>query len=153
MIFLTGPGVRFVPTGALESKYFWLLFLVMVIVCILFKDKLQPLADAKTSDLLKSAFGQKPGAPKITYSSNGRSGQVQYRSKEGNFDMYYELGGSDVVAGINVPSPNDWVAKTGIPLERRDEVLHFIGQQVVKDQTTNGRGSFKIEGNFLNIYA
>jgi hypothetical protein len=38
------------------------------------------------------------------------------------------------------------------PLARRDEVLNFIGHQVVKDQTTGGRDYFKIEENWLNIY-
>lgn len=126
---------------------------MLVIASILFKNKLQRLANMKTYDLFKSPFGEKSDAPKISYSSDGRCGQVHYRSKAGNFDMYYEFGGGDVVAGINVPSPKDWVAQTGIPLEQREEVLNLIGQQVVKDQTTNGRGSFKIEGNFLNIYA
>lgn len=152
-IFLTGPGVRYVPNDVFQSKFFWVALVVLVIASILFKNKLQRLANMKTSDLFKSPVGQKSEAPKISYSSNGRSGQVHYRSNAGNFDMYYEFGGGDVVAGINVPSPKDWEAKTGIPLEQREEVLNIIGQQVVKDQTTNGRGSFKIEGNFLNIYA
>lgn len=104
-------------------------------------------------DFFKSLFGQKSGAPKIAYSSDGRSGYVHYQSQESNFNMYYEFGGGDVVASINIPNTNEWVAKTGLPLERREEILNFIGRQVVKDQTTNGRGSFKIEGNFLNIYA
>lgn len=147
-MILTGPSVRFFPKDAFQSKFFWVALVVLVTASILFKNKLQRLANMKTSDLFK-----KSDDPKISYSSDGRSGQVHYRSKAGNFDMYYEFGGGDVVAGINVPSPKDWVAKTGIPLEQREEVLNLIGQQVVKDQTTNGRGSFKIEGNFLNIYA
>ncbi|GEM_PF-853280 len=152
-IYLTGPGLRYVPKDALESKYFWLLLAVIVIVSILFKDKLQKLADTPISDLFKSRPSPNPGSPKITYSSDGRSGHVHYRSPEGSFDMYYEFGGGAVVAGINVPSTTEWVAKTGIPLERRDEVLNSIGRQVVKDQTKNGRGSYKIEGDWLNIYA
>lgn len=35
----------------------------------------------------------------------------------------------------------------------RDEVLTTIGRQIVKDQTSEGVGYFKIEGNWLNIYA
>ncbi len=89
----------------------------------------------------------------ITYTSEGRSGYVNYKSPEARFSMYWEFGGGDVVTIIYLPSPEEWVAKTGIPLEKREEVLNFIGHQVVKDQTTSGRGSFKIEGNFMNIYA
>lgn len=149
-IFLSGPGVRFVTKDALESKYFWLGLAAMIIISILFKDPLQRWADAP---LFKPRPGARASTPNITYSSHGPSGQVHYRSREGNFDMYYEFGGGDMVAWLIVPSQKDWTAQTGIPLERRDEVLNTIGRQVVKDQTVHGRGSFKIEGNYLKIYA
>lgn len=88
---------------------------------------------------------------KIRYSSDGRSGHVHYESPETIFTLYYEFGGGDVVACIDIPSPQDWQKHTGLPVEQRDEVLNFIGGQVVQDQTRSG--SFKIEGNWLNIYA
>lgn len=94
----------------------------------------------------------KPGEIKISYSSDGRSGYVHYRSAEASFAMYYEFSGGDCLASINIPSIENWKRETGLPLGRRDEVLHCIGQQVVRDQTTGGRGSFKIEGDWLNIY-
>jgi hypothetical protein len=89
--------------------------------------------------------------PKIRYTSDGRSGHVWYQSREAEFAMYYEFSGGDCIASINIPEPEDWEKHTGLPLARRDEVLHFIGQQVVKDQTTGGKGSFKVEGGWLNI--
>ena len=92
------------------------------------------------------------GGPKVRYSSNGRSGYVHYQSPESSFEMYYEFGGGNCVAGINVPSPQNWEKETALPLSRREEVLNFIGEQVVKDQTTGGTGYFKIEGDWLNIY-
>ena len=90
---------------------------------------------------------------KILYSSEGRYGHVHYRSSEASFAMYYEYGGGDCVACIDILDSQKWQAHTGLPLERRDAVLDFIGQQVVKDQTTGGRGSFRIEKNWLNIYS
>lgn len=92
------------------------------------------------------------GAPTLAYSSDGRSGYVFYKSKEASFSMYYEFGGGDCVASINIPGEDEWRTATGQPLERRSEILDFIGRQIVQDQTTNGRGYFKIEGNFINIY-
>lgn len=88
---------------------------------------------------------------KIRYSNDGRFGHVHYESPETIFTLYYEFGGGDVVACIDIPAPQDWQKHTGLPVEQRDEVLNFIGEQVVRDQTQ--RGSFKIEGNWLNIYA
>lgn len=87
---------------------------------------------------------------KITYASDGRSGQIHYESPETSFSLYYEFGG-DVVACIDIPDPKTWQKHTGLPVERRDEVLNFIGEQIVRDQTQGG--SFKIEGNWMNIYS
>lgn len=92
------------------------------------------------------------GEPQVLYSSDGRSGYVHYRSSEGSFEMYYEFSGGNCVASIDIPGVEKWERKTGLPLARRDEVLNFIGRQVVKDQTTGGRGYFKIEGDWLHIY-
>lgn len=97
--------------------------------------------------------GNNPDAVKIRYSNDGRSGHVWYKSPETEFAMYYELSGGDCIASIDVPSPENWKKATKLPLDRRDEVLEFIGRQVVKDQVSSGNGYFKIEGNWLNIYA
>ncbi|HOY04231.1 MAG TPA: hypothetical protein PLO67_02450 [Saprospiraceae bacterium] len=87
---------------------------------------------------------------KIRYSSDGRYGHVHYESPETSFALYYEFGGGNVVACIDIPGPEDWQKHTGLPVAQRDEVLHFIGEQVVHDQARGG--SFKIEGNWMNIY-
>jgi hypothetical protein len=102
--------------------------------------------------LFQSIFGFDSNTAKVSYSSDGRCGHVHYLSKEGSFAMYYEFGGGECIGTIDIPSKEDWVAKTGIPLERREAVLNYIGQRVVKDQISSGKGSFKIEGNWLNIY-
>jgi len=94
-----------------------------------------------------------PNGAKIKYVSEGRSGKVVYESAEATFALYYEFGGGDVVACIDIPSEQNWEKHTGLPLGQRDEVLHFIGKQVAKDQISSGKGSYKIEKNWLNIYA
>ena len=94
-----------------------------------------------------------PSGAKIKYVSEGRSGKVVYESAEATFALYYEFGGGEVVACIDIPSEQNWEKHTGLPLGRRDEVLHFIGKQVAKDQISSGKGSYKIEKNWLNIYA
>jgi hypothetical protein len=99
----------------------------------------------------KRRHENKSAGEKISYVSQGRSGKVVYKSPETTFALYYEFGGGDVVVCINVPSPEEWQAHTGLPPEQRDAVLHYIGQQVVLDHTAGG--SYKIEGNWMNIYA
>ncbi|MCC6461872.1 MAG: hypothetical protein IT260_15460 [Saprospiraceae bacterium] len=86
-----------------------------------------------------------PNQPAVSFQQDGRSGRVGYTSKEGSFDMYFEFGGDDVLAIIDVPEPQHWVAKTGIPLERRDQVLATIGRLVVESQTHSGIGSFEVQ--------
>jgi hypothetical protein len=105
------------------------------------------------SGLFRTLFGQDNSTPKIAYSSDGRSGHVHYQSKEADFALYYEFGGGDCVASIYLPKLKEWQKQTGLPPDRREDVLNFIGRQVAKDQTTNGKGWFKIEGDFINIYA
>ncbi len=92
------------------------------------------------------------GEPRVLYSSDGRSGYVHYQSADADFALYYEFCGGDCVAGIDIPKPEEWEDHTGLPLARREEILDFIGRQLMKDQTTLGRGYYRIEGNFLNIY-
>ncbi|MEO6040181.1 MAG: hypothetical protein ABIQ93_17335 [Saprospiraceae bacterium] len=104
------------------------------------------------SKLLGIFGGGKPSGAKILYSNDGRGGYVHYQSRAATFAFYYEFGGGEVVASIYLPSLPEWEKETGLPLARRDEVLNFMGRQVVKDQTSYGRGSFKIEKDFLNIY-
>lgn len=87
---------------------------------------------------------------RVKYLNNGRSGQVLYEGRGVSFTMYYEFGGGNVVASIDIPDVQNWKKDTGLASEYREEVLNFIGAQVVKDQTK--QGSFKIEGNWLVIY-
>jgi hypothetical protein len=104
-------------------------------------------------DALKSLFGPAPadGSYQVSYANQGRCGYVYYRSRECDLDMYFEFGGGDVVASINVPSPTEWTSKTGLPLERRLAILNNIGKQVVRDQTTMGRGAYEIEDGWIVI--
>ena len=90
--------------------------------------------------------------PNVSFSSDGRSGEVHYRSLEGNLDLYYEFGGAeDVLAIIDVPSEKAWTSATSIPLAKRLEVLHFIGQQTAALQVSAGRGRYEIQGDSLLI--
>lgn len=96
--------------------------------------------------------GPGPDGARLSYSNDGRSGHVHYRSGSAQFTLYYEFGGGDCVAWIDVPPPVEWERRTGLPLARRDEVLDWIGRRVVQDQTVGGSGRFAIEGNALNVY-
>lgn len=89
--------------------------------------------------------------PKVWFSGGGRGGDMGYESRESSFKMYWEMGGGDVLAIIYVPVVEHWEAETKIPLEKRLEVLHFIGKKTVERQTTGGKGSYEIHENYIII--
>ena len=65
--------------------------------------------------------------------------------------MWWEFGGGNAVAIINIPTVKNWENLTGLPLDRRDSILQFIGEHVMEDQTS-GRGGFMIRQDEMTIY-
>lgn len=91
------------------------------------------------------------GNPKVRFQDYGRGGTVYFESSEAKFEMWWEMG-STALAVVDIPPPDRWVARTGLPLERRGEILNFIGEEIVAHQTTRG-GSFIVGENVLTIYS
>ncbi len=89
---------------------------------------------------------------RVSYVSDGRSGRVVFSKGLRSFDMYYEFGGGDTVAIIDVPTEAEWTIKTWFPLSMRREVLEFIGKSVVRDQTMMGRGRYVIHEDHISIH-
>lgn len=85
----------------------------------------------------------------VSFSNEGRGGQVFYRGKAGAFAMYWEFGGGDTIAIIDIPSEQHWETQTKIPLEKRMDILHFIGKKTVQVQTTGGKGAYEIQDNCI----
>lgn len=93
-----------------------------------------------------------PGA-RLFYASEGRSGRVHYQSLRADFTLYYEFGGGDCVATIDLPGPAAWERHTGLPCDQRDAVIDWIGRQIVRDQTRDGGGRFVVNGDWIEIYS
>lgn len=86
----------------------------------------------------------------ISYTAEGRAGQVHFKGLDAQFSLDYEFGSGDCVAYLHIPRAEYWEAMTSIPAAQRDEVLRFIAQEVVRKQTSSGY--FEIEESFINIY-
>ncbi|QQS28621.1 MAG: hypothetical protein IPM47_17495 [Sphingobacteriales bacterium] len=140
----------FIPNELKNSKSFWLLIAATFILTILYHNIKLTLRN--NPDFFKFFRSNSKGTPTISYKNEGRSGYVQYQSVHSRFALYYEFGGGNCVVCIDLPSPQNWEKHTGIPIAKREETIQFIGNKVVADQTTGGKGYFKIEGNSLNIY-
>jgi hypothetical protein len=92
-----------------------------------------------------------PGNPRLRYDNKGRGGTIWFENDETRFSMWWEFGGGNALAMINIPTVKNWESYTGLPLDRRDDILQFIGEQVVADQTS-GRGVFMIWQDEMTIY-
>ncbi|CAG4999784.1 hypothetical protein DYBT9275_02305 [Dyadobacter sp. CECT 9275] len=86
----------------------------------------------------------------LSYRSEGRGGTIYLHSPETNFDMWYELAMPPAIIIMGVPEPKYWEARTGTPLARREEILQFVGEQVIKDRLS-GNGYFLIDDHILSI--
>lgn len=92
------------------------------------------------------------GNPKVRYENQGRGGTVWYESAEARFALWWEFAGGEALAIIEAPDADHWETRTGLPRDRRDEVLRFIGERAVAEQT-GGRGSFLIGESVLTIFS
>jgi hypothetical protein len=89
----------------------------------------------------------------VSYVNEGRSGKVVFSRRMRSFEMYFEFGGDDTLAVIDVPSPSEWLKATGYPLGMRRSILEFIGQCVVRDQTAGGQGRFVVSDRSIRIHS
>lgn len=111
--------------------------------------------------LIETTFGsptatsvRAPSSPlgaRIGYVNNGRSGQVVFRKGAKSFEMYYEFGGGDTVAIIDIPTVAEWESKTPFSLDMRQPILEFIGATVVKDQVSMSKGWYQIDDDCIRI--
>lgn len=73
-----------------------------------------------------------PEHPHVEITEHGRSGTVDYRDPAGNLTFHWEYGGGDVVVCINVGTEADWRREHAWAGDRRDSILQFVGEEVVK---------------------
>lgn len=73
----------------------------------------------------------------LAYSSEGRSGTVIYVEGDTRIHFYYELGGGNCVAFIDIPTKEQWEAATQTSLDRRDDIIDFVAHRA-RDQQASG---------------
>ncbi len=86
----------------------------------------------------------------LTYTTEGRSGNVTYQSTETTFSMWWEYASGDALVIVNIPTEQEWTNRTQLPLEWRDHILAFIAERVVRDRAS-GR-QYSIDENFITVY-
>ncbi len=90
------------------------------------------------------------GYPRVRLVHEGQSGLIFFESAEGNFDTWWEMGyGASAI--IAVPTLDQWEASTGLPRDRRSDILDFIGREFVRHQAPEG--SFIVGERVLTVYS
>lgn len=92
------------------------------------------------------------GSPKVFLTGAGRSGDLIFESRETSFAFWWEFGGYGTFLIVDVPTPDQWEARTQLPLAKRSDVLNFIGEHLVIHET-HGKGSYIIGENVLTVYS
>lgn len=78
---------------------------------------------------------------RLEYISEGRGGIIYYLEGDIRLPFYYELGGGDCVAYIDIPEPDRWTRSTGLSLDRRKDIISFLAMQAHADQAPSCRVS------------
>ena len=85
----------------------------------------------------------------VAYENQGRAGNVVFYRDSVVLRFWYEFGGGNTLAFIDIPKAENWTAITGLPLEDRLPILNFIGECVIRDQAPGYR--YEITKNSINI--
>ena len=87
--------------------------------------------------------------PKLEYTQDGRGGSIYYIEGAIKIQFGWEFGGGNAVVILFIPETKYWEAQTGTPLSRRDEILKFLCEQVIRDQAPGC--TYKIYDNSISI--
>jgi hypothetical protein len=104
----------------------------------------EPIPIVQVHDLIEGQIA------KISYTSQGRGGDVLVEWGGNTLKLWWEFGGGDTVAFIDIPRAADWEARTGISLAEREQVLNIIGKSAVRDQSPSGH--YAITDAHITIY-
>lgn len=116
-----------------------------------FVDSIAQVLDRVAVNRAADPASRRPeGRPVLRYQNYGRGGTIWYENGRTMFDMWWEFAGGDALAIVDIPSPDQWEARTKLPLDARSEVLTFIAETVVADHASGG--SYLIGESVITIY-
>ena len=88
---------------------------------------------------------------KLEYINEGRGGYVVYKDGRVDIKLYFEYGGGNCVAIIDVPSSNEWTNKTNLPITERNSILTFVAEQAIKDQAP--KSYYELSDTCIKIFS
>ncbi|MCW5898570.1 MAG: hypothetical protein KIT10_04810 [Flavobacteriales bacterium] len=91
------------------------------------------------------------GQATVTITEEGRSGSVYYDSEGGRITGWWEFGGGDAVAIVYMGSASEWRHGHPWAMERRAEILRFVGDEVVRQKASSCKAVIDEEGGWITI--
>lgn len=89
---------------------------------------------------------------KVSYKEYGRSNDVIYTEGDKMAKFFSEFGTGKCIFYISIPTEENWEKETDFSNNERDEILQYVAETVLRDQTTSSGAFFEIEENWINFY-
>lgn len=89
---------------------------------------------------------------KVSYKEYGRSNDVIYTEGDKMAKFISEFGTGNCIFYIHIPTEENWERETGFSVAERADILQFVAETVLRDQTTSAGAYFEIEENWINFY-
>lgn len=119
--------------AALAGACAWLLVAVLRA-----PDRATPVAPNAASARPKSKSPMNH-SPSVQISQDGRGGQILLTLASGSHSFWWEFGGGDSVAIIDVPDPAEWPNIPALAPQPRDTLLQWLAEEVARGQCPNAR--------------
>lgn len=87
----------------------------------------------------------------VTITEGGRTGAVVYHEGAKRLSFWWEFGGGDVVAIVNVGDEEEWRLKHPWAVERRAEILGFVAAEVVRQKAPSCRAEIQRDCIYLRL--
>lgn len=83
---------------------------------------------------------------RLSYTSYGRAGTVQYNETGLCLDFPWEMSGDAAEPlWIAVPAAPDWERATGVALARREEILAFVAETACREQSSSWQAELRAD--------
>ncbi|MEP7320977.1 MAG: hypothetical protein ABI761_03620 [Saprospiraceae bacterium] len=87
---------------------------------------------------------------RLEFRGNFRSGYITYIEGDTRIEFIHEMGGGGCAFYIEIPTVTNWEKETGHPLNKRDQILQFMAEQIYAKE--NKHFTYQILDASINFY-
>lgn len=90
--------------------------------------------------------------PRVTITTEGRSGSVLYTAGEGSIGGWWEFAGGEALVIANMGNSEEWGRAYPWAVAERSAILHFIAQEMIRQKAAGCRASVDEESGWIELY-